>query len=104
LLKKIVPYARVIGDLIPDTVAVYAKVDFTSLAVGESGIIQNYTEVTLNDKSVRDVNEGYYYQSSDAAIAKVTDGVITAVATGDATITVTGKKSGLSQEITITVV
>ena len=104
LLKKIVPYGRVIGILIPDTVELYASVDFTALSVGESGIIKNYTEVVCTDKSVHDVNEGYYYKSSDTTVAKVIDGVITAISAGDVTITVTGRKSGLSKEITITVV
>lgn len=103
-LKRIVPYSRVIGMMIPETVELYAKTDFTSLAVGESGEIQNYTVVTCTDKTVLTVNEGYSYKSSDTAVAKVIEGVITAIATGTATITVTGKKSQLSQALTITVV
>lgn len=104
LLKKIVPYTRIIGQLIPESVVIYATTAFTSLAVGESGEIKNYTEVTCTDKTVKDVNEGYTYESSNTEIASVTDGVITAKATGDVTITVTGKKSHLAASLNITVV
>ena len=103
-LKRIVPYTRVVGEAIPESVILYATTAFNTLAVGESGEIRNYTEVVCSDKTVKDVNEGYIYASSDTAVAKVTDGVITAIATGDVTITVTGKKSGLSQTISVTVV
>lgn len=103
-LKRIVPYSRVIGMLIPETVELTAKTDFASLSVGETGEIQNYTVVTCTDKTVITVNEGYIYKSSDTAVAKVVEGVITAIATGNVTITVTGKKSGLSQSISLTVV
>ena len=95
LLKKIVPYTRTIGELIPESIVIYASTAFTTLAVGESGEIKNYTEVTCTDGTVKAVNEGYIYESSDSAVAKVVDGVITAMATGDVTITVTGKKSNL---------
>lgn len=104
LLKKIVPFTRIIGESIPDTVEVYIKADFTTLAVGESGIIVPYTEVVCTDKSVRTVDEGYIYESSDVAIAKVEDGVITGVATGEVTITVTGKKSYQTASLTIDIV
>lgn len=104
LLKKIVPYTRVIGESIPESIEINPNASFTTLAVGESGEIKPYTEVICTDKSVRTVNEGYTYRSSDVAIAKVVDGVITAIATGDATITVTGKKSDETASLTITVV
>ena len=104
LLKKIVPYTRTIGELIPESIVIYASTAFNTLAVGESGEIKNYTEVTCTDGTVKDVNEGYIYESSDSAVAKVVDGVITAMATGDVTITVTGKKSNLIASLTITVV
>ena len=104
LLKKIVPYAKVVGEAIPDTVEVYASVDFTTLAVGESGIIKDYTEVVCTDKSVRTVREGYTYSSSDSTVASVADGMITAKAAGEATITITGKKSYKTASLTITVV
>lgn len=104
LLKKIVPFTRIIGESIPDTVEVYIKADFTTLAVGESGIIVPYTEVVCTDKSVRTVDEGYIYESSDVAIAKVENGVITGVATGEVTITVTGKKSYQTASLTIDIV
>ena len=103
-LKRIVPYSRVIGEAIPDTVEVYAKADFTTLAVSESGIIKSFTEVVCTDKSVRTVNEGYTYESSDTEVAKVENGLITAKAAGEATITVIGKKSYKTASLTITVV
>ena len=104
LLKKIVPYTRTLGELIPESVVIYASAAFNTLAVGESGEIKNYTEVSCTDGTVKDVNEGYYYESSDSNVAKVTDGVITAIATGNVTITVMGKKSGLTASLTISVV
>ena len=104
LLKKIVPFTRTIGEAIPESVVVYATTAFNTLAIGESGEIKNYTEVTCTDGTVKDVNEGYSYESEDTNVAKVIDGVITAIATGTATINVTGKKSGLTVSLTITVV
>ncbi len=104
LLKKIVPFTRVIGTEIPETVVLYALTSFNTLPIGDSGEINNYTEVTCNDGSVKDVNEGYHYESSDVNVAKVADGVITAIATGTVTITVTGKKSGLTASLEIMVV
>ena len=104
LLKKIVPFTRVIGQELPESVVLYASISFTTLAVGESGEIKNYTEVTCNNGAVKDVNEGYTYESSDNAIAKVADGMITAISTGDVTITVTGKKSNMTASLNLTVV
>ncbi|MBQ7424969.1 MAG: hypothetical protein IJV21_01740, partial [Lachnospiraceae bacterium] len=92
LLKKIVPYARVIGELIPETVTVNAKAE-TTINTGKTELILNFTEVICTDKSVRTVYEGYTYTSSDENVATVADGVITAIAAGTATITVTGKRS-----------
>ena len=104
LLKKIVPFTRVIGQELPESIVLYASISFTTLAVGESGEIKNYTEVTCNNGAVKDVNEGYTYESSDNAIAKVADGMITAISTGDVTITVTGKKSNMTASLNLTVV
>ena len=104
LLKKIVPFTRVIGQELPESVVLYASISFTTLAVGESGEIKNYTEVMCNNGAVKDVNEGYTYKSSDDAIAKVADGMITAISTGDVTITVTGKKSNMTASLNLTVV
>ena len=104
LLKKIVPYTRVIGESIPDTVEVNIRADFTTLAVDESGEIYPYTEVVCTDKSVRTVDEGYTFASSDVEIAKVENGVITAIAMGEVTITVTGKKSYKTASLTIEIV
>lgn len=104
LLKKIVPYGRVIGESIPETVTVNATADFNSLAVGESGEMKAYTEVVCTDNSLRTVNEGYTYESSDEDIATVTSGIITAVATGEVEIKVTGRKSGETATLTLTIV
>lgn len=104
LMKKIVPYGRVIGASIPATIEVKASADFTTLAVGESGIIKVYTEVICTDKTVKDVYEGYTFESSDTDVATVADGVITAKATGEVTITVHGKKSYETASLNITVV
>ena len=104
LLKKIVPYARVIGESIPETVTVNAKVVSETIEVGHTELILNYTEVICTDKSVRTVYEGYTYGTSDANVATVANGVITAKAAGNATITVTGKKSYETASLAITVV
>ena len=103
LLKKIVPYARVIGESIPEEVTVNAKAEST-INVGHTELILNYTEVICTDKSVRTVYEGYTYETSDANVATVANGVITAKAVGNATITVTGKKSYETASLEITVV
>ena len=103
LLKKIVPYARVIGQLIPETVTVNAKAE-TTINTGKTELILNFTEVICTDKSVRTVYEGYTYISSDENVATVADGVITAIAAGTATITVTGKRSHETASLEITVV
>ena len=103
LLKKIVPYARVIGEMIPEKVTVNAKAAET-INVGHTELILNYTEVICTDKSVRTVYEGYTYGTSDANVATVANGVITAKAVGNATITVTGKKSHETASLAITVV
>lgn len=104
LLKKIVPYARVIGEAIPDTIEVIASAGFVSLPVGDSGVIKAYTEVVCTDKTLKTVNEGYIFETSDETIATVEDGVITAISTGEVTITVTGKKSLMTASLIITVV
>lgn len=103
LLKKIVPYARVIGESIPESVTVVAKA-MESIGVGNTELILNFTEVICTDKSVRTVYEGYTYGSSDESVATVENGVITAIAVGNATITVTGKKSYETASLEITVV
>ena len=103
LLKKIVPYARVIGELIPETVTVNAKAE-TTINTGKTELILNFTEVICTDKSVRTVYEGYTYTSSDENVATVADGVITAIAAGTATITVTGIRSHETASLEITVV
>lgn len=103
LLKKIVPYARVIGESIPEAVTVNAKAAET-INAGHTELILNYTEVICTDKSVRTVYEGYTYGTSDANVATVANGVITAKAVGNATITVTGKKSHETASLAITVV
>lgn len=103
LLKKIVPYARVIGESIPEEVNVNAKAQQT-IHVGNTELILNFTEVICTDKSVRTVYEGYTYETSDANVATVANGVITAKAVGNATITVTGKKSHETASLAITVV
>ena len=103
LLKKIVPYARVIGELIPETVTVKAEAAET-IEVGHTELILNFTEVICTDKTIRKVYEGYDYGSSDTNVATVANGVITAKATGNATITVTGKKSYKTASLQITVV
>lgn len=103
LLKKIVPYARVIGESIPEAVTVNAKTAET-INAGHTELILNYTEVICTDKSVRTVYEGYTYGTSDANVATVANGVITAKAVGNATITVTGKKSHETASLAITVV
>lgn len=103
LLKKIVPYARVIGESIPEEVNVNAKAQQT-IPVGNTELILNFTEVICTDKSVRTVYEGYTYGSSDESVATVANGVITANAVGNATITVTGKKSYKTASLEITVV
>lgn len=103
LLKKIVPYARVIGELIPETVTVNAETA-EAIEVGHTELILNFTEVICTDKTIRTVYEGYDYGSSDTNVATVADGVITAKATGNATITVTGKKSYKTASLQITVV
>lgn len=103
LLKKIVPYARVIGESIPEAVTVNAKAQ-QIIHVGNTELILNYTEVICTDKSVRTVYEGYTYETSDANVATVANGVITAKAVGNATITVTGKRSHETASLAITVV
>lgn len=103
LLKKIVPYGRIIGEAIPEEVTVFASSQ-EIISAGSTANIQTYTEVICTDKSVRTVNEGYTYGSSDESVAKVADGVITAVASGDATITVVGKKSGMSASFDVRVI
>lgn len=103
LLKKIVPYGRIIGEAIPEEVTVFASSQ-EIISAGSTANILTYTEVICTDKSVRTVNEGYIYSSSDISVAKVADGVITAVALGDATITVVGKKSGMSASFDVRVV
>lgn len=104
LLKRIVPYGRVIGGLVPSTVEVIAEVGFASLAVGEVGEISVYTEVTCTDGTVKDVTEGYDYSSSDESILTVSDGNITGVSSGTATITITGHKSEETATLNVTIV
>lgn len=96
LLKQIVPFTRVFGEKIPKEVEVTAAV-VGMLPVGRSEAIIKSTIVTCTDGSVLEVDEGYRYVSSDTNVLVVNDdGVMTAKASGTATVTVTGKKSGLS--------
>ena len=99
LLKQIVPFTRVIGGLIPAEVEIEASV-VGMLPVGRSETIINVTVVRCTDGSIVDVDEGYRYVSSDTNVIKVNgEGVMTAIGSGTATITITGKKSGLSTEV-----
>lgn len=103
LLKKIVPFTRTIGEGIPDeiTVMVTSK---DEMNVGETYEPTVYTEVVFTNGETKDVNEGYTYGSSDETVATVENGVITALAPGNVTITATGKRSEMSQIIEIRVV
>ena len=62
-----------------------------------------YTTVYFSKGEELVTLEGYTYSSSDEEVATVVDGVITAIANGNATITVTGKKSGLVKLVSIQV-
>ena len=84
-----------------NVVSVNTELKFTeeskSVAVGTQ------TAVTLT-KNPAEATEGITYSSSDETIAKVDEnGVVTGVAKGNATITATGKVSGVSTSITINV-
>lgn len=84
-----------------NVVSVNTELKFTeeskSVAVGTQ------TTVTLT-KNPAEATEGITYSSSDETIAKVDEnGVVTGVAKGNATITATGKVSGVSTSITINV-
>lgn len=103
-LKRIVPFGRTFGAMIPNEVTAHIFANYTSLSVGEVGQTTAYTHVVCTDKAEIDVYEGYTYESSDTNVATVVDGVITAKATGDVTISITGKKSGKTASLTIMVV
>lgn len=84
-----------------NVVSVNTELKFTeeskNVAVGTQ------TAVTLT-KNPAEATEGITYSSSDETIAKVDEnGVVTGVAKGNATITATGKVSGVSTSITINV-
>lgn len=103
LLKKIVPFTRVIGTKIPNETIVKVSQSSVSLTVSQTASVTAFTEVYFPDAEMINVDEGYYFESSNTTVATVIDGVITAKATGDATITVTGKKSGGQATITVSV-
>lgn len=94
LLKKIVPFTRTIGESIPTDVELTASCAEV-IPVGSAETMMVYTTVYFSKGEELVTLEGYTYSSSDEEVATVVDGVITAIASGNATITVTGKKSGL---------
>ena len=101
-LKRIVPFTRTIGEAIVSDAYVTAGCK-GSYSVDETDEITANTTVEFTNGESRVVNEGYIYSSSDETVAKVADGVITAKAIGNATITVTGKKSGSTASLEIRV-
>ena len=101
-LKRIVPFTRTIGEaIVSDAYVTAGCKGFYS--VDETDEITANTTVEFTNGESRVVNEGYIYLSSDTTVAKVADGVITAKAIGNATITVTGKKSGSTASLEIRV-
>ena len=103
LLKQIVPYTRMLNERIPVDAELNAAV-ITLLRVGRTAQIIAATVVTFNDKSTKEVDEGYRYESPDTSVATVdADGLVTAKGVGYVYILVTGKKSGLSKELYIEV-
>lgn len=101
-LKRIVPFTRTIGEaIVSDSYVTAGCKGFYS--VDETDEITANTTVEFTNGESRVVNEGYIYLSSDTTVAKVADGVITAKAIGNATITVTGKKSGSTASLEIRV-
>lgn len=103
LLKKIVPFTRTIGEAIPEDISIVIT-GKEEMSVGETYELLVYTEVVFTNGESKEVNEGYSYGSSDESVATIEDGVITALTPGDVTITVTGKRSEMSQIIEIKVV
>lgn len=95
LLQQITPYGRVLNERVPETIEVIATASAT-MEVGHTEKVYTITEVTCSDKTVLDIDEGYIYETSDSEILTIDDGVITALAQGNATVTVIGKKSETS--------
>lgn len=103
LLKQIVPFTRTLNEKIPVDAELAAAV-IAILRVGRTADVIAVTVVTFNDKSTKEVHEGYRYESSDTSVLKVDEyGEVTAMGVGTAYVLVTGKKSGLSKELYIEV-
>lgn len=99
LLKQIVPYGRALNEKIPVSAEISAFV-VGMLPIGSTEKIENSTIVYCTDGSTVTVDEGYRYVSSDTAVVKIdANGVMTGMGSGSATITVTGKKSGLTAQV-----
>ena len=101
-LKRIVPFTRTIGEAIVSDAYVTAGCKGV-YSVDETDEIAVSTTVEFTNGESRVVDEGYIFVSSDTNVVKVADGVITAKAIGNATITVTGKKSGSTESLEIRV-
>lgn len=104
LLKQITPFGRTLNEKIPVDIGVVAEIDSFTLAVGESEKIYVHTNVMTSDNTTLEIDEGYKYESNDVAIMTVSaDGIITAIAPGDAIISITGNKSDETTSLEITV-
>ena len=62
------------------------------------------TVVECTDKTVLEIYEGYTFESSDTDVVSIENDVMTAIAQGTATITITGKKSEVSTTFEVVIV
>jgi len=85
----------------PTLVSIAAVADPTSIAVDEDSTLT--VTATYDDDSTTDVTVASTYASSDEAIATVSEtGVVTGVAEGSATITVTYDSKTTTVDVTVT--
>ena len=71
--------------------------------VTEGGTLELYAVGEFEDSSTETVTEGLSWHSDDEAFATVDNGVVTAIAPGDVTVTVTDDETGIYYDVNITV-
>lgn len=103
LLRQITPFGRTLNEKIPENIEI-TFVAPAVLAVGESEKVLASTVVECTDKTVLEIYEGYTFESSDTDVVSIENDVMTAIAQGTATITITGKKSEVSTSYEVVIV